>query len=344
VKEIFIHSYPVLIGRNLISLETIKPYIKDRQCAIITDTNVAPLYSQTLPSSHLFTIPHGEKSKTREMKAEIEDQMQQKGLGRDTCVIAMGGGMITDLAGFVASTYCRGVPLISIPTSLLAMVDASIGGKTGVNTPLGKNLIGTIYHPEIVIMDTTTLESLPPRQLRNGFIEVIKHALIADKELFDYLEKNLNAILDRQIDLTDIITKNVLIKKQVIETDLHESNLRRILNFGHTFGHALEKNSDYSILHGEAVAQGIIFESKLSTQLAGLPIASFERIQKMIEIVYPDIEYTTISTQIVDTMKLDKKAVGNAPRFVLLKEIGITHPFGGDFCKTVEPGFMRNAG
>ena len=231
----------------------------------------------------LFSFSNGEQYKTRETKEILENQLFEKGLGRDTCVIALGGGVVTDIAGYVAATYCRGIPHVMFPTSLLGMVDASIGGKTSVNVPYGKNMVGCIYQPRKVVIDLSTLISLPKKEFANGVVEMIKHGLIADCKLFEDLEKHSDELLAlNAVKLEQTIFESCRIKKEIVEQDEKENGKRRLLNFGHTIGHALERLTHYSLSHGEAVAIGLLVESYLSVRLGILDQKSFERIKKIL--------------------------------------------------------------
>lgn len=302
--------------------------------AIITDETLSLLYGNKLCEdlsaagleTYLFSFPSGEKFKTRATKEYLEDLMLEKKLSRDTCVIALGGGVVTDIAGYLAATYCRGIPLIMIPTSLLGMVDASIGGKNGVNTPHGKNLLGCIYHPNAVIIDPLTLKSLPIEELRNGIVEMIKHGLVSDSNYFSFLEKYTDQILELKPDTLDrAIFESCRIKKEIVEQDEKEKGKRQLLNFGHTFGHALEVLTHYSIPHGEAVALGLLFESHLAVQMGKLKKSSFERIKQIfLRYSLPLRLPSPFSfAQVFDAMKIDKKSLKSYPRFATISEIGI---------------------
>lgn len=301
--------------------------------AVITDDKMAPLYGNQLCESlkksgaeaFLFSFPSGEHSKTRATKEHLENQLFEKGLGRDTCIIALGGGVVTDLAGYLAATYCRGVPLMMIPTSLLGMVDASIGGKTGVNVPYGKNMLGCIYQPKKVIIDLSTLQSLPVNELRNGVVEMIKHGLIADAAFFEYLEKHADQLLALDVTvLKKVIFDSCRIKKEIVEQDEKENGKRVLLNFGHTVGHALEGVTDYAISHGEAVAIGILVESHLALQLGHLKQMSFDRIRKIfVKYGLPLQLPSKYPIQaIMEKMILDKKSLKGKPRFTIIDGIG----------------------
>ncbi len=322
--------------------------------AIIADDTVAELYGKPLINAfsnsgleiHLFTFSAGEQYKTRETKELLENQLFEKGLGRDTCIIALGGGVTTDLAGYLAATYCRGLPLVMIPTSLLGMVDASIGGKTGVNVPYGKNLLGCIYQPKKVIIDTSTLQSLPQNELSNGVVEMIKHGLIADKNLFEYLESHCHLLLGLDSEaLEKSIFESCRIKKEIVEEDEKENGKRRLLNFGHTIGHALERLSQYSLAHGEAVAIGILVESHLAMQLGFLSMDDLARIKKIFMDYKLPLQFPSQFSieSILEAMALDKKSLRGLPRFVIIDAIGSCQSYGSNFCTHVEEALIRNA-
>lgn len=319
--------------------------------AIITDDNVACLYGNELLhcllnngfEAHLFSFPEGERHKSRATKELLENRLFEAGLGRDTCVIALGGGVATDLGGYLSATYCRGVPLIMIPTTLLGMVDASIGGKTGVNTPFGKNMVGCIYQPKKVLIDCATLKSLPPQEFRNGIAEMIKHGLIADRSFFEYLEEHSEdlLVLDASA-LEKAIFESCRIKKEIVEEDERESGKRRLLNFGHTIGHALEHLSHYSMAHGEAVAAGILIESQLSLQMGYLKQSSFDRIQQILNKYAFKLTSQLSTESILAAMTLDKKSLKGKPRFVVIDEIGSALSFQGDYCMQIDENLLKN--
>jgi 3-dehydroquinate synthase len=251
--------------------------------AIISDSNVEPLYGSRVEASFakaglaadVLTVTAGERHKTRDAWATITDELLTTGFGRDSAFIALGGGVVCDLVGFVAATFMRGVPVVHVPTTLMAMVDAAIGGKTGVDTPAGKNLVGAFYLPAGVMVDPQVLSTLPLRELRSGLAEVLKHGAIADESYFrqvaDALPQLLSTDLAKEDPLRRFIVRSIEIKSSIVAGDLRESGIRKILNFGHTLGHAIEAASEYTLLHGEAVAIGMLAESE-AAERAGVTL------------------------------------------------------------------------
>ena len=348
-------SYEIEIGSGILNDQA--PFLKPlaARFAIITDNTLAPLYGVQLQQDlitwgldvHLFSFPSGEPYKTRETKELLENQLFEKGLGRDTCVIGLGGGVVTDLAGYLAATYCRGIPLVMIPTSLLGMVDASIGGKTGVNVPYGKNMVGCIYRPKKVVIDLATLKSLSQREMANGVVEIIKHGLIADCSLFEDLEKHPKQLLALDpLVLPKVVFASCRIKKEIVEQDEKEKGKRHLLNFGHTIGHALEKLSHYSLSHGEAIAIGLLVESYLSLKQGALDQTAFARVEKLL------IQYG-LSLQLparfpiqklLESMALDKKSLKGQPRFVMINAIGCPVIFrDSSYCSHIEESTLKHA-
>ncbi len=330
------NSYEILIGESL--LDSLPSDLTTNKLAnsyaIITDSNIEKLYGKKLLVSlkkqglkaYLISIPAGEASKNRKKKEKIEDKLLSLGLGRDACIISLGGGVVGDLAGFVAATYLRGVPYIQIPTSLLAMVDSSIGGKVAVNTKEAKNVIGLFYHPKRVIIDLNLLNTLPEDELRNGLIEIIKHALIKDKKLLYFIEKNLKKILIKDIrPLNHIIKRSCEIKSQIVMQDEKEKSVRKILNYGHTIGHAIESSLKYKISHGQAIAIGMSYAAKLSARKGFLKEGSVIRQNNLLQkagvpckLSHHDLNPSSI----LEHLKYDKKIVGEKINFVILREIG----------------------
>lgn len=293
---------------------------------IVTDSTVGPLYGKKMlecgfPAT-LVQFPAGEAYKTRATKEYIEDQMLKEGAGRDCCIVALGGGVVLDVAGFVASTFARGIPLVLVPTTLLAMCDASIGGKTAVNTPYGKNLIGTFYMPEEVILDSCFLETLPQEEIKNGVVEMIKHAAILEKNYFEFLET--------KPPLEQAIERSVALKTKVITQDPQESGFRRILNFGHTVGHAIEALSNYTVSHGRAVAIGMLLESQIAEQMGYF--SAYDRLENIFELYEIDLSLDFSLDGLYDQMQRDKKSQNSAPRIVILEEIGTCQTFNGVYC------------
>lgn len=322
------NNVPISIGKDLVFSLDFLSFCKTlgNRFVIITDQNVEKLLGEKLNlffqnqhmDSFIISIPAGDSFKTRETKALIEDQMLQKKINKSGLIIALGGGMVLDMAAFVASTYYRGIPLVMVPTSLLAMVDASIGGKTAVNTKEGKNLIGSYYHPKKIFIDIQFLKTLPKEEYRNGFSEIIKYGIIYDKDLFNSLYEKT-----QDHDFEEIIYKCCLIKKTIVERDEKENNIRAILNFGHTLGHSLENLENYKISHGEAIGLGMIFASFLSVKMKILNIEDFFKIFSMFKKYhFPLVFSQNISAKdIFDQLLSDKKA-SLARNFVLIEKIG----------------------
>lgn len=328
-------SYPILIANDLL----IEPNLwlpNNHNIVIITDHSVKKCYGTQLANilkkqgKHilLLSISPGEQSKTAKTKQLLEEKMLQHRYNRDTLILALGGGVIGDLAGFIAATYLRGIPYIQIPTTLLAMVDSSVGGKTSIDTPQGKNLIGSYWQPKAVISDLNCLMTLPKKQLINGLIEAIKMFLTCDKKSFDYASKHINKILqyDKKT-LADIIYRAVSIKANVVQQDEQDNNLRMILNFGHTIGHALEYISDYKIMHGYAVGLGILFEAKIAQNLNLLSSDHFNLIAHTFSYLGIHAKHLRKYSikKIIRATKIDKKTIIGKTRYVLLTDIGKVH-------------------
>jgi 3-dehydroquinate synthase len=300
----------------------------------ITDSCVLPLHGEGVRQAmrekgltiDMIDFPSGEASKDIKTCLSICDQLMAMGADRQAALIALGGGVVGDITGFVASIYMRGIPYIQVPTTLLAQVDSSIGGKTGIDLPMGKNLLGTFYQPKAVFIDLAFLQTLEPHELKNGLAEVVKYGIIDDPGLFGILETKAAAITNRDMDLLqEIVTRSCRIKKGVVETDEQEKGMRRILNFGHTVGHALETESGYTIPHGDAVSMGMVAASILSERMHYLAAEEHERITALIRAIgLPDRIPASLSLEgIFAHMKGDKKKAGDALNFVLLKKIGI---------------------
>lgn len=349
--------YEIIIESGLLDKNPkISEFLKglNCRCAIITSLALVDLYGRRLEShllqsgldASLFAFPDGEEYKTRETKELLENQLFEQGFSRDTCLIALGGGVVTDLTGFIAGTLCRGVQLVMVPTTLLGMVDASIGGKTGVDVPYGKNLIGCTYQPRSVFIDPLVLKTLPIEELKNGVVEMIKHGLIADATYFDFMDRNALQILARE---EPVLEKGIFgscsIKQTIVEEDVNEQGKRRLLNFGHTIGHAVESLTHYAIPHGRAVAIGILVEGYMALQLGYLKRGDFERIQAIFKKYSIDTFLTKplAEEEMLKVMKLDKKAFKRMPRFVLLEGIGTPLSCEGSYCKQVEESIIKEA-
>ncbi len=331
-------SYDILICPGLLAELTalLKRHCPAAAYAVISDSHVAKLYGDAVVTqvsgiggrAELFTFPAGEWNKTRETWASLSDRMLAAHFGRDCAVIALGGGVVGDVAGFVASTYLRGVPYVQVPTSLLAMIDSSIGGKTGVDVPAGKNLLGAFHQPRLVVADLLVLTSLPPVQLSAGLTEAVKHGVIADPEYFTFLERDYAAIVSKHGPaLQRVVRRSVEIKAEVVAEDEREAGRRAILNFGHTIGHAIEATAKYEALHGEAVAIGMVYEALLAETLGVAEAGTAQRITRLLERFRLPLErpHGAGVSDLIEAMRGDKKVRGGEIRFALPKEIGAMH-------------------
>ena len=327
-------SYPIYIGSDLLNQsELYTQHIKAKQVIVVTNETVAPLYlDRILKNLHGFDdetliMPDGEQFKTLEYVTRIFDKLLVSKFSRNATLIALGGGVIGDMGGFAAACYQRGIAFLQIPTTLLAQVDSSVGGKTGVNHPLGKNMIGAFYQPQCVIADANVLDTLDDRQLSAGLAEVIKYGLIRDAEFFEWLEHNVNALLARDKEaLSYAIERSCLNKAKIVAEDETETGVRATLNLGHTFGHAIETGTGYvTYLHGEAVAIGTCLASDLSRRKGWLNDADVERIIQLFKQcklpIYPPKEID--SDRFLELMAVDKKNVDGQIRLILLTKIGV---------------------
>jgi len=326
-------SYPIYIGAGLLDRpELLSRHIPGTRVAIVTNETVAPLYLARLRARVVslkpveVVLPDGEQYKSLEVLNRIFDALLAAHCDRRTTIIALGGGVIGDMAGFAAASYQRGVPFIQVPTTLLAQVDSSVGGKTGVNHPLGKNMIGAFYQPRAVIIDTDTLNTLPDRELSSGLAEVIKYGLIRDPEFFAWLEVNLDKLLARDPEaLAYAIHRSCRNKAEVVAADERESGVRATLNLGHSFGHAIETGMGYgNWLHGEAIAAGMMMASDLSRRLKWLSAADVARIEKLIRRARLPVRApgTLSAARFLELMAVDKKVLDGRLRLVLLKRLG----------------------
>ncbi len=332
--ELASRSYPIYIGRHLLSrAELILPHLKRKQVAIVTNTTVAPLYldklSKTLAEAGVnitpIILPDGEAYKNSETLNKIYDALLENHCERSTTLIALGGGVIGDLTGYAAATFLRGVPFIQIPTTLLSQVDSSVGGKTGINHPLGKNMIGAFYQPQAVLADIDTLQTLPPREFSAGVAEVVKYGLIRDADFFDWLETNIEKLmaLDEAV-LSYAIYRSCQNKAEVVARDEHENGERALLNLGHTFGHAIENAMGYGVwLHGEAVAAGMMMAADLSRRMGWLSHQEVERIHALLTKAKLPLDAPQLGVEkYLALMQLDKKVADGKIRLILQQGIG----------------------
>lgn len=327
-------SYPITIGHSLLSDSALLARgAPGKRVAIVTNTVVAPLYLERVEAAFkaadkqvtAIVLPDGEEEKNWANLMKVFDALLSEKCDRKTTLVALGGGVIGDMTGFAAASYMRGVPFIQVPTTLLAQVDSSVGGKTGINHPLGKNMIGAFYQPQAVIADTATLGTLPNRELSAGLAEVIKHGAIIDADFFDWIETNIAALRARDpAALAYAIQRSCEIKADVVRQDEREGGLRAILNFGHTFGHAIEAGLGYGDwLHGEAVGCGMVMAADLSHRLGWLDAVSRDRIKRLVHAAgLPTVAPDLGAARWLELMEVDKKNEGGAIKFILLKPLG----------------------
>lgn len=331
-------SYPIHIGDLGVQqperlARLLRPLINGQQVAIITNETVAPLYLQGVQDAldvrqvDVYQLPDGEAYKTLESFEAVTTFLLNARHNRSTCLIALGGGVVGDLCGFVAATFQRGVDFIQVPTTLLAQVDSSVGGKTAVNHPAGKNMIGAFYQPKAVLADTTVLSTLPPREYAAGLAEVIKYGVIDDVEFFNWLESNVSALLERSPEaLEHVILSSCASKARVVSEDERESGRRAILNYGHTFGHAIEKLAGYGQwLHGEAVSIGMVMAAELSVLHCGLASTDARRIRQLLQALGLPVTLGLAgldTAAMIEAMGMDKKVSDGRLKFVLARNLG----------------------
>ena len=327
-------SYPITIGQSLLAdAGFIEPHIQGKRVAVVTNTVVAPLYldrlTRMLESAGKqvisIVLPDGEEEKNWTSLMRIFDVLLAEKCDRKTTLIALGGGVIGDMTGFAAATYMRGVPFIQVPTTLLAQVDSSVGGKTGINHPLGKNMIGAFYQPQAVVADISTLNTLPPRELSAGLAEVIKHGAIIDAKFFDWIESNVEKLVAKDAQaLAYAIQRSCEIKADVVRQDEREGGLRAILNFGHTFGHAIEAGLGYGVwLHGEAVGCGMVMAAEMSHRLGFIDALAKARVLALVQAAGLPVRAPDLGTaRWLELMEVDKKNEGGQIKFILLKPLG----------------------
>ena len=349
-------TYPVFIEAQLLQQpEQWLDIKKFPEIVIITDHHVKKLYGTSLfqklkkwaPRVWLFSFKPGETSKNQQIKQQIEEKMFRQGCGRNTLCLALGGGVVGDLAGFIAATYLRGIAVIQIPTTLLAMVDSSIGGKTAIDNAYGKNLVGAFWQPRAVVADISCLKTLPKQHLVNGLVEAIKMALTCDHKAFYYIKKNWQYCLAGDLEIQqNIIEQAIKIKKSVVTQDEKEqSGLRMILNFGHTIGHALEKTCEYRILHGYAVAYGILVEAKIAEIQGFLTSQEYQMITQMFNdlgICIADIKKYSVKNIIAAT-KQDKKNKLGQTYYIILKKIGQVYVHGNEYAHPIKDSTVKLA-
>ncbi|KMP12705.1 3-dehydroquinate synthase [Candidatus Nitromaritima sp. SCGC AAA799-A02] len=328
-------SYDILIGRNLLTRtgELLSKRLNPSRVAIVTHPSIRSLFGEKIESSlavgghapEFIEVPEGESSKSLKQAESVYDRLLEMHCDRGSALVALGGGVVGDLTGFIAATYQRGIPFVQIPTTLLSQVDSSVGGKTAVNHPRGKNMIGAFYQPRMVVIDLETLRTLPSNEFKAGLAEVVKYGVIADAGLFAFLEANAERILSLDSDcLERIIETSCAIKARVVEKDERESRHRMVLNFGHTFGHAIETLTGYTgFLHGEAVAIGMVQAARLSVETGRCSAEVPRRIASLLnKLGLPTRPPDLKTDDIVESMYHDKKTAHKQLRFVLVKEIG----------------------
>jgi len=325
-------SYPIHIGSGLIgSANLYAPYLAGGSAAIVTNNIVAPLYlaevGKALGAARVteIVVPDGEQSKSWETLNRVFDALLEARCGRDTLIVALGGGVIGDLAGFAAATYQRGVPFVQVPTTLLAQVDSSVGGKTAINHARGKNMIGAFHQPLAVISDVATLGTLPERELRSGLAEVIKHGLALDAAFVEWLESNIERILKKdRAALIHAVRRSCELKARLVAEDERESGARALLNFGHTFGHAIEAATGYGTwLHGEAISAGMVMAAELSSLMGHLKKDEVSRVRDLLKRAGLPVAGPTLAPErLIELMAVDKKAAKGRTRFIVLETIG----------------------
>jgi 3-dehydroquinate synthase len=321
--------------------------------AVITDSNVVRTHAERVVQSlgsvgtRTFTLPAGEASKTRETWARLTDEMLNAGFGRDAAIVAVGGGIVGDLAGFVAATFMRGIPYVQVPTSLLAMIDASVGGKTGVDTPRGKNLVGAFHQPAAVVADPAVLDTLPAAHFRAGLAEAIKHGIIADAMYLERTVADAPSMLDpasrRKEAMERLVSRSIEIKADIVRHDEREHGRRQVLNFGHTIGHAIEAVSGYTLLHGECVGLGLVYEAAIAVRTGVASSETARDVRRAVERIglSTAIPKTFTADRLVEAMRSDKKLRSGALRFALPREIGTMASGDGTWSIPIEESVVR---
>lgn len=341
-------GYSVYVGIGALShlsdLLAVAPLGQPSRLALMTDSNVGALHADRveailrplgIPVTR-YTFPAGESEKSRARWAALTDALLGDGFGRDSAILALGGGVTGDLSGFVASTYMRGIPVVQIPTSLVAMIDSAVGGKTGIDVPAGKNLVGAFHPPAFVLVDPSFTETLPRAERGEGWVEALKHGLIRDRGYFETLEEGASDLLGGDVPATfEAVLRSIEIKAEVVSLDEREGGIRQILNFGHTLGHAIEARSNYAIGHGSAVAAGMVLEAEIGARLGVTPSGTRARIEAAVQRFERSpnpafgIRSTPEADEVLRLTHADKKARGGAVRYALLAEVGRADEAGG---------------
>ncbi|RKL62175.1 3-dehydroquinate synthase [Thermoanaerobacteraceae bacterium SP2] len=327
-------SYPIFIEHGILGniSKIVREYFSDRKILVITDSNVVDLYARQIAAglenegfqTFVEVVPAGEVSKSLARAEDLYNAALDHRLDRKSAILALGGGVVGDLAGFIAATYMRGIGFIQVPTTLLAQVDSSVGGKVAVNLPRAKNIVGAFYQPKLVIIDPDTLLSLPEREFAEGLAEVIKYGIIRDEDFFRWLEQYIKNLRQNTADLVHAIKRSCEIKAEIVSEDEAECGLRMVLNFGHTVGHALEAVFGYgTLLHGEAVALGMVFEAKIALNRGLIDERTFLRIEGLVKSAVPkDLPHRPDPDSLIESMSFDKKNLNEKITFILPERLG----------------------
>lgn len=353
MRSISLAGYEIYIARGSLSrvADIVRTAAPAHRYAIITDTNVGPIYAHQLgrelgDDATAFTFKAGEESKTRDVWSWLTDEMLERDMGRDSAIIALGGGVVGDVAGFVAATFMRGIPYVQVPTTLLSMIDSSVGGKTGVDTPVGKNLVGAFHQPVAVVVDPRALLTLPERQLRAGLAEAIKHGVVADEKYFETVLNALSSLFQKPDgdEMLALIEGSVAIKASVVRRDERESGIRKILNFGHTIGHAIESATGFQMLHGEAVAVGMVVESDLAERTGIAKAGTADRVLDAVKRAGLPIRIpASADTELLmRALRADKKARAGSAKLALPETIGSMAADSGAWTVSVDDAVLRS--
>ena len=355
MRSISLPTYDILVQHGALERagDIARAATRAHRYAVITDSNVARTHAERVVQSlgsvgtRTYTVPAGEASKTRETWARLTDEMLESGFGRDAAILAVGGGVVGDLAGFVAATFMRGIKCVQVPTSLIAMIDASVGGKTAVDTPRGKNLVGAFHQPAAVIVDPAALATLPSSHFRAGLAEAVKHGVIADAAYLERTVTDAPSLLDagaqRGDALESLIARSIEIKAEIVRRDEREQGLRQVLNFGHTIGHAIEAASGYSLLHGECVAIGMVYEAAMAEKIGVASSGTARDVRRAVERVgLPTALPADLGAdRLIAVMRSDKKVRSGKVRFALPREIGAMATGDGSWSVPVEESAIR---